>query len=489
MLNAFQTSPLYRIANPRSIAFFGASNDASRMGSTMLAALDAMGYEGTVYPIHPHEERVLGHQTYHNILDVPESPELAVIVLPTDLVGQTLVHCGSKGVRHAIIVSGGFGETSAKGAERQEQLAEIARRYDIRILGPNCLGVTNPHHKLNPTPVTNAGPPGFVGLVSQSGSLLTQMYEYLNRLGLGFSTAFSVGNEADLDLVDCLEYLGACPHTKVIALYIEGIHRGRDFMAAARAIVPHKPIVALYVGGSETGRRAARAHTGAVSGPDELYDGMLRQCGVIRAHNLSELFDYCLALGHLPPVVGPRVVIQTHSGGPGATAADACGRAGLELPALTPQTVERLNPLIPRTASINNPVDITFSHKPMYEYSRIPDTLLQDENADMLLAYFLPPQDVLPQVLEHAELAAVETRRITAQNCRALINLKKKHHKPIVGFTYRSIGEQLAHTLLEHGIPIYNDPDRAAKAMAACLRYHQLRTRIQDDPSENKQAR
>ncbi|MCK7510258.1 MAG: hypothetical protein MZV70_43575 [Desulfobacterales bacterium] len=171
----------------------------------------------------------------------------------------------------------------------------------------------------------------------------------------------SVGNEASIDIVDCLEYLGACPHTKVITLYIEGITRGKKFIETARAITAHKPIVALYVGGSEAGRNAGRSHTGSLSGPNEIYDGVFKQCGIIRAQTLAELFDYALALGTLPRPRGNKVIIQTHSGGPGATAADACGRAGLTLPPLSSETVEKLKPLIPKTASTANPVDMTFS--------------------------------------------------------------------------------------------------------------------------------
>jgi len=241
-------------------------------------------------------------------------PDLAVIVLPTEIVSQTLDECGKKGIPRAIVVSGGFREQGTEGQKRQDELAALARSYGLRFLGPNCLGVANPHHRFNPTPIEFEGQPGFVGLASQSGSFVTQMFHYLTLQGLGFSTAFSVGNEADIDIVDCLEYLAVCPHTKVITLYLEGIRRGKAFMELAKAITPHKPIVALYVGGSETGSKAGLSHTGALSGPDEIYDALFHQTGIIRARNITELFDYALALGTLPPPRGNRVVIETHSG-------------------------------------------------------------------------------------------------------------------------------------------------------------------------------
>ena len=185
------------------------------------------------------------------------------------------------------------------------------------------------------------------------------MFDYLSRLSLGFSTAFSVGNEANLDIVDCMEYLEACPHTKVIALYIEGINRGRAFFETARSIIPHKPIVALYVGGSEAGKRAGLSHTGALAGPDLLYDGVFRQSGVIRARSVAELFDFSWLLGSLPTPKGNKVVIQTHSGGPGAAAADSCGSAGLELPALSKKTLEKLTAVVPHTGSRSWLIDMT----------------------------------------------------------------------------------------------------------------------------------
>ena len=294
-----EKSPLYPIANPGSIAFFGASNHLSSMGSNLLASLQALGYPGRVYPVHPREATVRGLPAYRSVLDLPEAPDLAVLVLPADVVLPTLELCGRKGIPCAIIVSGGFREAGPAGAELEAKLLGIARRYGLRFLGPNCIGVANPHHRLNTTFLECEGRPGHIGLASQSGSFITQMFNYLARRSLGFSSAFSVGNEADLDLVDCLAYLGACPRTRVIALYVEGIRRGRRFMETARRIAAQKPIVAFYVGGSEAGGRAGRSHTGALSGPDEIYDAVFRQSGIIRAQSISELFRHLSAPGRL----------------------------------------------------------------------------------------------------------------------------------------------------------------------------------------------
>jgi acetyl-CoA synthetase (ADP-forming) len=482
MLKSIKESPLYLIANPGSIAFLGASNSFMAMGSILLASLQAMGFEGAIYPVHPKEEQVQNLKAYRSILDLPEVPDLVVVVLPTRIVCEKMEECGQKGIKRAIVVSGGFKEVGGEGIDLEKELVGIADKYGIRLLGPNCIGVANPHHKLNPTPFPYQGAPGFIGLASQSGSFVTQMFDYLQRLGLGFSAAFSVGNEANIDIVECMEYLGACPNTKVIALYIEGIRRGRAFVETARSIVPHKPIVALYVGGSETGKRAGFSHTGALAGPDMLYDGVFRQSGVIRAQSLTELFDFCWALGGLPKPKGRRVVIQTHSGGPGAVAADACGRAGLELPALSPQTIEKLAPFVPRTGSINNPVDLTFTKNPGDFFWDIPKVLLEEDNADILLVYFFMPPVMIKPALEHMGLpedeAVEKSRELIDAKCKEFINLLETHDKPVVGYTFRSLQEQEISRFLERGVPVFPGPERAARALRALVQYASLRDEI-----------
>jgi acetyl-CoA synthetase (ADP-forming) len=488
MLHSIQESPLYPIVNPKSIAFFGASNNFSAMGTNQFNSLRALGFKGAIYPVHPKEEQVQNLKAYRSVLDLPEVPDLAVLVVPTQIVSEMLEECGQKGIKHAIIVSGGFKEVGREGVDREQELVEIATQYGIRFLGPNCIGVANPYQKLNTTFLRYLGDPGFIGMASQSGSFVTQMFNYLSRLSLGFSTAFSVGNEANVDIVDCMEYLGACPNTKVIALYIEGIRRGREFVEIARSIIPYKPIVALYVGGSETGRRAGFSHTGALAGPDQLYDGVFHQSGVIRAYSIGELFDMCWVLGCLPKPRGPRVVIQTHSGGPGAAAADSCGREGLELPVLSQKTVKKLTPFIPNTGSIHNPVDITFTKRPMDYFSDIPKVLLEEDNTDILLVYFLVPSQMVNRALERMGLSkdqAIEqsTKLIDAQ-CKSIAHLIETHNKPIVGFTFRSLQEHFIKSLLNQGVPVFPGPERAVRALKASVQYYCLREKIMANNSK-----
>lgn len=481
MFKSIKESPLYQIANPKSIAFFGASNSISAMGTNLLLSLLDLGFEGAVYPVHPKEEQVQNLKAYKNVLDLPEVPDLAVLVLPTRIVCQTMEACGKKGIKHAIVVSGGFKEKGGQGVDLEKELVEIAGRYGVRFLGPNCIGVANPHHRLNTTFIPHEGPSGFIGLASQSGSFITQMFNYLAGLGLGFSTAFSVGNEANIDLVDCLEYLGACPRTKVIALYIEGINRGREFVKTARSIVPNKPIVALYIGGSEAGKRAGFSHTGAMAGPDRLYDGIFQQSGVIRAQCIIELFDFC-GLGSLPEPRGPRVVIQTHSGGPGAAAADSCGRAGLELPALSEETIEKLSPFVPPTGSVNNPVDLTFTKNPLHFFSEIPGILIEEEKADILLIYLLTAPQVMRRALTNMgvpeEQIEGQNNKLIASQAKSLARFLETKDKPLMGYTFRSLDDPAIRFIMDQGIPVFQGSERSARTIRALVQYTRLRDRI-----------
>ena len=438
----YRDIPLYPMINPRSIAFFGASNRFSAMGTNQLNSILALDFKGKLYPVHPKEKTVLGLTAYAHVSDLPEVPDLAVLVLPTRIVAETLEACGKKGIKHAIVVSGGFNEVGGEGAALEREVVAVAQRYGIRFLGPNCLGVVNPHHNFNVTFAAFEGRPGFIGMASQSGSLLTQMFNYLEQFHIGFSTGISVGNEASLDIVDCMEYLAACPHTRVIGLYIESIRRGRAFIEAARRIAPQKPIVAYYAGGSEAGRRAAFSHTGAMAGPDQLYDGVFRQSGVVRAATLTELFDFCWVLGACAIPQSNRMVVLTHSGGPGAAAADACSRNGMVLPSLSDKTIERLNPLIPKTGSTNNPIDLTFSQDPFAYFKDIPEVLLEGPESDGLLVYCFTPHQNMKRIMESEGVPENEIEAFTRETARQISGqmkaLSQSHSKALIGFTYQN---------------------------------------------------
>jgi len=279
-----------------------------------------------------------------------------------------------------------------------------------------------------------------------------------------------------------MEYLGVCSNTKVIGLYIEDIKRGKEFVETAKSIVPDKPIVVFYAGGSETGKRAGLSHTGAMSGPDPLYDGVFHQSGIIRASSITELFDFCWILSCQPIPKGSKVVIQTNSGGPGTTAADACGREDLELPSISQDTIDILTPLLPKTASVNNPVDLTFTKNPLDYFSKIPEALLKDKNCENLLIYFLFSSDMIKRGLEHMGVPGdnidEESNKVIDGMSKSIAALLKTHGKPIVAFTFRSLQEQLMQGLINRRVPVFPDPERAVRAIKALIQYVNLRDSI-----------
>jgi len=475
IFGAIADSPLYKLINPDSIAFFGASNRFESMGTSQLSSLLSLGFQGRVYPVHPKKSTVLGLKAYPQVAHLPETPDLAVLILPTRIVLETLTQCGKKGIKNAIIVSGGFQEVGAQGSDLQEQLIQLARRYNIRFLGPNCLGVANPHRQLNTTFLPYMGEAGFLGMVSQSGSFITQMFDYLSRFGMGFSTAISVGNEADIDLTEGLKYLAACPHTRVITLYIETIRNPQAFMKAASVITREKPIIAYYVGGSAAGKQASLSHTAALSGPDRVYEGVFKQTGIIRAGSIEEMFDIAAILGRIPPPEGDRVVIQTHSGGPGAVAADACDRSGLQVPPMPDDIKKELAELVPHTGSIGNPVDITFSKDRLAYFTRIPACLLSGNHFDILLIYLLLPKTMFVRVMKNMGVPEAqiesETIKMIDELSENISKMVLTHGKPVVGFTFHSEEASFIKRLQANNFPVMPSPHRAARAVAAVCRY------------------
>jgi len=479
-MQTIQNSPLYHITHPNHVVVIGASNNMLTMGTPLLNNMLSLGFKGTVYPVHPKLREVLGLKAYSNIKDIPVVPDLALIVVPTRIVSQVLQACGEKGIRHAIIVSGGFRESGENGMHRERELVEIAKHYGIRFIGPNCLGVVNPFHQFNSTiSHYNASMEGFIGMVSQSGSFITQIFVHLEKFGLGFSQGLSIGNQADIDMADCVEYLGACERTKVIGLYVEGLTRPKKFIRIAKEVSKNKPIVAMYVGGTEAGSRASLSHTGALSGSDAIYKGVFRQCGIVRAYSIEELFDFCWALGTQPLMQGNRVVVFTHSGGPGAAAADAADRAGLKLPPLSAETKEKLRNLVPHTGSINNPIDLTFTRNIENLMVHIPRALLEDEDLNGILMYFLTLTETYKRLLDKVESPPFNTIEEYEEYMCGLylrfVKLVKSHNKPLLGSSFLMRNERLIGELEDLGIPILPSPERSARAMGALYRYSKMR--------------
>jgi len=476
-----QTNPLQTIMNPESIVYLGGSNSLQTMGTAQLINIIKGGYKGKIYPIHRKEKTVLGLKAYPDITSMDKPADLAVIVIPGKAIPGVLKECGKAGIRYAIIITAGYGEIGQKGAQLQQELIDVAQKYDIRFLGPNCIGIVNSPIGLNTTWFPSKYRAGHVGIISQSGSYVTQTLTYFEKLGLGISQAISVGNQADIDMVDCLEYLGEDDQTRSIALYIEGIKRPMAFLKTARKITPQKPIVAVYVGGTEAGARACASHTGSMAGPDELISGLFRQAGILRARNVTDLFDWSLALAQQPLPKGKNIAVLTNSGGPGSSMADEANHCGLKVPLFGPAIQDKIKAITPFTATFLNPVDITMNYDLDLIYKKLPELILNMQIIDGMLFYgifgTIHFQDKIALTGGLSDITLDLMEKMTEKACNEFIKLPEKFKKPILCACFSGREDNAVARIQDGGIPVYPTPERAVRAMAALWEYTKIKDR------------
>lgn len=467
--------PLHTLLNPRSVAMVGVSANLTKMGTIQYLNLIHSGYRGTIYLVHPETPEILGRNTWPDPASLPEVPDLAVLVVPTAAVSSLLREFGERGTRHAVVITAGFRETGETGREREEEIHAVAREYGIRFLGPNCFGIVNTHLPLNMTVVPFGRPQGILGIASQSGTYISQILPYVQRHGIAVSKALSVGNEADLDLTDCLTYLGRDPQTRAIGLYIEGLKRPRDFLDAAREITPHKPVVAQYVGGTAAGARSGSSHTGAMAGPDDLYDGLFEQAGIIRVPSIEEVFRLGWALATQPPLRGRRIAVLTNSGGPGTAIADTCARGGLEVNEFSPPMQARIRELLPGHASSRNPVDLTFHVGLSSLVEDIPEIMFSAEEVDGVIIHGVMDtgfmEAMYPIFKPLLDISAEEFIASFESSIDELVGLPASWGKPLVISTFVGDEDHCTRVLHENLIPKYDSPEMAGRAMGALWRY------------------
>ncbi|MEW5784480.1 MAG: acetate--CoA ligase family protein [Bacillota bacterium] len=471
-------NPLHLLMKPQSIATVGAGNNPLKMGTIQALSIRKDGYSGRFYPIHPTEETVLGCKAYASIADLPEAPDLAMFIVPTEQVIPLLEQFGKIGTRRAIIITAGFKETGRAGEEAEKRLLAVARRYGIRFLGPNCMGLINSAISLNVTVAPLTGPPGLLGLASQSGTYLTQTLPYLSKRGIRFSKAVSVGNEADIDLVDALEYLGQDEQTRAIALYIEGLRDGSRFLEAARKITPYKPVLAQYVGGSEGGARAGKSHTGSMAGPDYLYDGILKQAGVIRVHSVEELYAHGWVLAAQPPLRGKRVAVVTNSGGPGTAMAHTCSAGGLTVPPFSEKLQAAIRELIPPHAAAGNPVDLTFHLDTQVLSVTIPELIMRSGEVDAVVLHGAMGSGFMKAIFPHLRelTGGLSEEQFLEQFKKDLtpgVTLPFKHAVPLIISSFFDSDDDYTAAYREHNIPVFDAPEKAARGLLAMLHYYQ----------------
>lgn len=377
---------------PRVVAVVGANRERGRIGSEILRNLRDTGFSGTLVPVHPDAGTLDGLQAYPSVSAVPFDIDLAVVVVPAARVGGVVDECIAKNVKALVVISAGFAESGAPGRAMETALVERIRAAGIRMIGPNCMGIinTDPAFNLNATFSPVYPPAGRVAFSTQSGALGLAILDYVKQMNLGISSFASIGNKADVSGNDLIQYWAEDPRTDVILLYLESFGNPKKFGHIARRVGRKKPIVAVKAGRSTAGARAASSHTGARATSDALVDTLLRQAGVIRTHTLEELFDVAALLSAQPVPAGRRVAIITNAGGPAILAADACEANGLELPSLTPPTVDALRSFLPAAASVANPIDMIASAT-AEQYRRAIELVLADPNVDSLLVIFIPP--------------------------------------------------------------------------------------------------
>jgi acyl-CoA synthetase (NDP forming) len=389
------------IFNPSSVAVIGASDVYEKWGYQVLAAAkeSSAGTGRRIYAVNSGASEVQGEKCYPGVLDIPGPVDVVVITVPAAFVPRVMEDCVRKGVRGAIVITGDFAEASPEGAARQAEVLSIARRGGIRMVGPNIMGHMNTSARLVTTPFIHDYYKGKIAFAAQSGNVGVQVLQYGYNDAVGFSKFVGTGNEADLTLEDFVEYFAADPETSVIALYIEGLKNGRRFLDLARQVTPKKPIVVIKSGRTDAGGRAARSHSSALAGADIIYETAFRQCGVVRTGWVLELLYVASALCRQPIPKGNRVGIIVFGGGIGVLAADECRRLGLEIPALKPETVARLNKVMPSFWSRGNPVDTIGLGNVVIESIH---ALLDDENIDNVLCVSTPGlMQILPKRLSH----------------------------------------------------------------------------------------
>ena len=447
---------------PTSVAVIGASSNPAKLGHAVLKNIVEGGYvrHGKIYPINTKAREILGYPAYPSVLAVPEPIDLVVIVIPYPYVPDVLRTCGKKGIPAAIVISAGFREAGMEGLEREHELIAIAREFNVRLIGPNCLGVVDTITPLNATFAAGAPPSGPMAFTSQSGALGIAILDWAQAGRLGLSKFVSLGNKADVDEVDLLRAWRDDEHTRVILIYSEELTNGQEFIRVARDVTQVKPVIAIKSGVTQSGARAVSSHTGSLAGSEQAYQTAFRQAGVLQTDSLESLIDMAVAFSYQPPLQGERVAIVTNAGGPGILATDALERAGLTIARFETKTIKDLEQHLPDAASAANPVDVLGDATPdRYRYAL--ETIAADPNVDGLLTVLVPQ-------------AVLDTKAVA----EAIVSLESHLEKPILAcFMGEARMAAAIDCLTAHGIPNYPFPKRAAQVFRAMADNQEIRAR------------
>lgn len=445
---------------PKSVAVIGASTDPEKLGYAVLENLVKGGYAqiGEIYPINLKADEILGYKAYPSVKEVPNDIDLAVIVIPYTYVPAILRECGEVNIPAVVVISAGFREAGMEGLERELELIEIAKENEMRLIGPNCLGVIDTFTPLNASFSAGTPPQGPMAFMSQSGALGTAILDWAKAGRLGLAKFVSLGNKADISEIDLLEAWAEDDNTKVILMYSEGLPNGQKFIKVAREVSRKKPIVAIKSGVTESGSRAVSSHTGSLAGSEQAYEAAFQQAGVLRADSMSCMFDMALALGYQPPLPGDRIAIVTNAGGPGILVTDALEQKGMKLARLKLSTRQTLEAYLPDAASAANPVDVLGDAR-SDRYRLAINTVAEDPNVDGLVVVLTPQ--------------AMTEIKATAE---AVGKLSQETDKPILAcFMGEAEVKAGVSVLRKYDVPNYAFPERSASALRAMADYREIR--------------
>ncbi|MFW9926355.1 MAG: acetate--CoA ligase family protein [Candidatus Thorarchaeota archaeon] len=446
--------------NPKRVALVGASADYRKLGNSIMMNLLASEIE--VYPITHSRDRVLGVTAYKSLADLPEPVDLVIVSVAAKYCAPLMSEIKNAGARNAVIISGGFSETGTEGLELEKKLVKAARESGVRIIGPNCVGVSN--SRLFNGTFTMMPERGNIAFVSQSGALGGMIIYTTRAKRIGMSKFASIGNSADVGFVEIINYFREDSKSTVIAVYIEGVNEGRDLFESLYAAAKEKPVVILKGGQSEAGGKAAQSHTGSLAGSSKVFDGMIRQAGCVTAPTLDTLFEVCKLFDYQPMPKGSRVGIISNTGGAGVLATDAASKLNLKIPDLETNTQEELRRVLPPMASLNNPIDVVASGG-RREYRIATELLLKDKNVDTLLVICAVPTFAGMTQTEHAA-GTLEGVRSASTN------------KPVVGvWLAGDVGKPGKDLLEMNRIPCYDDPALAALCISKVTEYAEFHTR------------
>ncbi len=443
---------------PRGVAIIGASDRPDKLSHGILKNMLQYGYAGGIYPVNPKNSEILGKPCYADILSVPDPVDLAVIILPASAIPAVLDDCGKKGIKAVTVISGGFKEVGEAGKQLEAQILEITKKFNMRMIGPNCVGTFNLVTGMNTTFIKGLPARGGIGFVSQSGAVCGGIVDHVLGKGVGFSHFLSLGNEADVTETDMMEYLADDADTTVIAIYAEGIRDGRRFIDTAKKITAKKPILILKAGRSEEGARAVSSHTGSLAGSHAAYQAAFKQSGVIEVTNATDLLNAAMALDWLKLPKGSRTAIITNAGGPAALASDSLAENDIQLASISAETQARLREKLNPAAQVSNPIDMLGGATEL-EYGHALESVLMDEGVDMVLAVLVPQALVDP-----------------VKVAQSFVEAAKKSDKPVLACMMGSYSVQEARDLLHRNhLPMTDYPEQTGVIFGALRQYSEIR--------------